>query len=75
MTNRFLNVNLIKENGANSKGCGLVQEAAIYSSLIFSLTGKYLFATREARRVSNHTEKCRVESYLSCILDGFTSGD
>lgn len=74
MTKRLLNVNLMKENGANSKGCGLIQEAAIYS-VTFSLPGNYLFSTRESRHVSNLTGKCGVESYTLCILDGFTSGD
>ena len=59
MTKRLLNVNLMKENGANSKGCGLMQEAAIYS-ITFSLTGNYLFSTGESRHVSNLTGKCGV---------------
>lgn len=59
VTKRLLNVNLMKENGANSKGCGLMQETAIYS-ITFSLTGNYLFSTRESRHVSNLTGKCGV---------------
>lgn len=65
----------MKENGANSKGCGLIQEAAIDSVLTFSLTGNYLFSTRESRHVANLTGKCGVESYILCLLDGFPSGD
>ena len=51
-----------------------MQEAAIYS-ITFSLTGNYLFSTRESRHVSNLTGKYGVESYILCMLDGFTSGD
>ena len=58
----------MKENGANSKGCGLIQEAVTYRVLTFSSTGNYLFSTKESRHVSNLTGKCGVESYILCIL-------
>jgi hypothetical protein len=74
VTKRLLNVNLWKESGANSKGCGLIQEAAIYSRT-FSLIGICLFSTKESKHASNLTGKCRVESCIVRILRGFTSGN
>lgn len=65
----------MKENGANNKGSGLIQEAAFYS-VILSLPGNYLFSSaRESRHVSNSTGKCEAQSCILCVLGGFMSDD
>lgn len=68
MIKRFLNVNFIKENRVNSKGCGLIKDVVIYS-IVFFFSGNYLFFIKEFRRVLNFNRECGVGFCIMCMLD------